>query len=65
MSEVKVEKLTIDAKGNVTITGKAKTVEIIGEKAVSAIDASDMLANPKLLDASKEKDADKCLSSYR
>jgi hypothetical protein len=53
--EVKVEKLTIDAKGNVMITGKTKTVEIIGEKAVSAIDASDVLANPRLLDATKEK----------
>lgn len=55
-SEVKVEKLTIDAKGNVIISGKTKTVEIIGGKAVTAIEASNMLANPKLLDATKEKD---------
>ncbi len=54
-SQVKVEKLSIDKKGTVTISGKTKTVEIIDEKAFSAIIASDMLANPKLLDATKEK----------
>lgn len=54
--QVKVETLKIDGKGKVTITGKSKSAEDVSDKAISAMQTSRMLANPKFLGATKEKD---------
>lgn len=55
--QVKVETLKIDGKGKVTITGKTNSAEDASDKAISAMQASTMLANPKFLGATKEKDS--------
>jgi hypothetical protein len=54
--QIKVETLKIDGKGKVTITGKSKSAEDVSDKAISAMQTSRMLANPKFLGATKEKD---------
>ena len=50
---IKVEILKITAKGEVTIAGKTKSVEEASDKAISAMRASKLLANPSFRGATR------------
>lgn len=56
-AEIKVESVAIDAKGKVTIAGKANSVEVASDTAISALEASSAFVNPQFNGATREKDA--------
>jgi hypothetical protein len=51
--DIKVETLDINARGEVTIAGKTKSVEAASDKAISAMRASRLLADPRFLGATQ------------
>lgn len=56
-SEVKVETLTIDPKGKITVSGETRSVEAASDEAIAAMEASDLFIHPKFLGATKQKEA--------
>ena len=62
---VRLDKLSIDSKGTVLMSGQTKTVEEASEKAVAAMVASPSIFEAKFLGASKEKDGYKFQLSCR
>ena len=54
-AEIKVETLSIDSKGKISISGKAKTVEMASDTAIAALRASPLFTNPRFNGATLEK----------
>ncbi len=54
--EIKVETLTIDSRGKISIGGKAKSVEMASDTAIAALRASTFFVNPQFNGATREKE---------
>jgi Fimbrial assembly protein (PilN) len=54
--EIKVEKLTVDSKGKITVRGKTKSVKTVSEEVLSAMSASSVFTKPVFLGASSTGD---------
>ncbi len=53
--EIKIETLAIDSRGKISISGKAKTVEVASDTAIAALRDSAFFINPKFNGATREK----------
>jgi len=53
---VAIASLKVDSKDRITISGKTPNVELVSDKAVSAMEASPLFRNPDFLGTTREKD---------
>ena len=55
-AELQIESVSIDAKGKITLFGKADSVDLVSDKAIPALEASKTFINPKFNGATREKE---------
>ena len=55
-AELQIQSVSIDAKGKITLFGKADSVDLVSDKAIPALEASKTFINPKFNGATREKE---------